>query len=409
MNSSLKKIKENNPNAKIEKHQDFHVIENLWDDDSISFKIEKRQRITALTNIKFLPEIVGLYHFNENKLEFIFSPRLKNDPLISKKFKFNYQGSSFDCYFESCTKSVELLAKTMLIRKPDTDSEHRNLRNFRSYYKGPAYVQQFNKDRIPISFFVEGNLKKFEKKFSSLLKTLNFYMSYFERNHPKIIILNNELKTEEMKTPCFSNNGSFPKAINAKKINDIILDIFEVANGTRDLRLRFIFYFQIIEYCTYYYLEADVSKKLEKLLSQPDIANNTSDYSKRIQDLLQNHIYSNKSDSNKLEKAISYFIEIGDIEDELLANKDFFCKDIKFDGGLVVQKIFENVDQSKHLNNSILKSVKENIEKIRNTIVHLRHSRENTVILPTLKNNELIKPYLYIVRRIAEKFALQFD
>lgn len=411
MNNSLKKIIENNPTAKIQKIKDYHVIENLWEDDSVGFRIDKGKRTTELTTIKFPPEIIGLYHFKANKLEFIFSTRLKTDPLISEKFTFNYQGSSYKCSFQRCSKAVELLAKTLRIIKPDTESEHRNLRDFRGFFnsKGLTYIQQYNKDRVPISFFVEGNFKKHENQFSPILKTLNFYMSYFERSHPKIIILNNERETEEIKRPCFSKAKSFPKTINAKKINETILDIFEVANSTRDLRLRFIFYFQIIEYCTYYYLETDVSTQLEKILSQPDIADNTSNYSKRVQDLLQNHFYNNKTDSSKLEKSISYFIEVSDVEDELLTNTGFFCKDIKFDGGLTIKKIFENEEQSKHLNNSTLKSVKENIEKIRNTIVHLRHSRENTVILPTPKNNELIKPYLYLVRRIAEKIALQFE
>lgn len=411
MNKSLKKIIENNPKTKVEKIKDFHSIENLWEDDSIGFKIEKGQRTTELTTVKFPPEIIGLHHYLDDKLEFIFSPRLKTDPIIKKKFTFNYQSETYDCYFDTCSKSVELLAKTLRIIKPDTDSEHRNLRDFRSYFNnvGPTYIQQFNKDRIPISFYVKGNFKKFKGQFIPLLKTLNFYMSYFERSHPKIVLLNKEKETEEIKRPCLSKEKAFPKTINAKKINETILDIFEVANSTRDLRLRFIFYFQIIEYCTYYYLETEVGNKLEKILSQPDIADNTTEYSKRVQDLLQNHFYKNKSDSSKLENSISYFVEINDIKDELLTNTDFFCKDLKFDGGLTVKKIFENKEQAKHLNNSTLKSVKENIEKIRNTIVHLRHSRENKVILPTPKNNELIKPYLYLVRRIAEKIALQFE
>ena len=50
-----------------------------------------------------------------------------------------------------------------------------------------------------------------------------------------------------------------------------------------------------------------------------------------------------------------------------------------------------------------------NITKIRNVIVHLRESRENTVILPTEKNNIYLLPYLYLLRRIAEKVAIQFE
>ena len=61
------------------------------------------------------------------------------------------------------------------------------------------------------------------------------------------------------------------------------------------------------------------------------------------------------------------------------------------------------------MSDTILNQVRLNIEKIRNVLVHLRESRENKVILPTEHNDQLLTPYLFVLRRIAEKVAMQFE
>ena len=58
------------------------------------------------------------------------------------------------------------------------------------------------------------------------------------------------------------------------------------------------------------------------------------------------------------------------------------------------------------LPDAVIKSIKENIINIRNSLVHLRESRENKIILPTEKNHDLLLPYLYVLRRIAEKIVI---
>jgi hypothetical protein len=57
----------------------------------------------------------------------------------------------------------------------------------------------------------------------------------------------------------------------------------------------------------------------------------------------------------------------------------------------------------------MLSTIRKNIERIRNVLVHLREQRENKVILPTPDNDKKLLPYLYLIKRIAEKIAIQYE
>jgi RNA-binding protein YlmH len=61
------------------------------------------------------------------------------------------------------------------------------------------------------------------------------------------------------------------------------------------------------------------------------------------------------------------------------------------------------------VNENLLSTIRKNIERIRNVLVHLREQRENRVILPTPNNDNKLTPYLFIIKRIAEKMATQFE
>lgn len=80
-----------------------------------------------------------------------------------------------------------------------------------------------------------------------------------------------------------------------------------------------------------------------------------------------------------------------------------------FDGGLKIPALISEKETFDTEPKGLVKTAKSNIEKIRNVLVHLRESRENKVILPTPKNNNLLIPYLHLIQRIAEKIAIQHE
>jgi hypothetical protein len=241
-------------------------------------------------------------------------------------------------------------------------------------------------------------------------KTLNFYLSYYDRKSPVIQIFPTDKIESEIKLPCYSLFDTFPTEINGNKIDLTLLDILNVANMTKDIRLEFIFYFQVIEYSAYYYLEKEDDDKLRQILKRPDVNYNATDYIKEIMEVLADRFNIHKSsDKSRIEKTIKNFCSISDLKIELEENEEAFKVPIEFDGELKLKELFKDKSAIESGGNGVLDSIINNASKIRNVVVHLRESRENTVILPTERNNKLMLPYLYLLRRIAEKVALQFE
>ncbi|RXG21153.1 hypothetical protein [Leeuwenhoekiella aequorea] len=104
---------------------------------------------------------------------------------------------------------------------------------------------------------------------------------------------------------------------------------------------------------------------------------------------------------------INEHIKLVDLKLELENNTDYFSRTIEFDGGFTIEPIMkDSITSIEQLTENTIKSIKENIVNIRNSLVHLREYRENKVILPTDKNDNLLIPYIYLLRRIAEKIVI---
>lgn len=410
MNKYLENIRSNNSSIEIEENGEIYKLTNPWNDKSISFHFAKNQRLSPIKDIQFPEELVAIYHSAQKTMEFIFIPIATGEvsKFTNEKTLFNFKGVQFQCYFDISSKALEILAKSFVKGDAESDSYYRNLPIFYDYYSKNELYKKFFREASPISYFVKGNFNKINCDFVTLFKTLNFYRFYFDRYCSQIIIIKKQIKTEKHEKPCYSKKQTFPSSINAKEIDPTILEIFSVARETKDIRLKFIFYYQILEFASYYYLNKKIQNKLSSILKKPEVSSMSNEYSKRIIEEMKDH-FSSRDDSFKLETTITDYCTIDDIKLEIESNYEFFSKDINFEGGLFVPRILKNKEGIECLTDGDLIKVKTNIEKIRNVLVHLRESRENKVILPTETNNNLLVPYLYIVKRLAEKVAIQFE
>src|SRR5690606_14932852 len=413
MHKGLEKLKSNNPEIELkEVNNKFYVVEKPWNDGTFALVFKKGKRLADFRNVYLFPEFSSLFHFKDNKWEFIFNPVKKDDSLLKRNFEINYKGETFRCYFSDITRQLKEISQAFVILRSESGTTYRNLRPFKDFYakSKPDYVKEYFKDRVPTSFFVEGPIDKVLDEKIEFAKTLNFYLAYYDRQSPLIQIFPQEKEETEFKLPCYSLFDEFPEQINASSIDLTLLDIINVGHKTRDVRLEFIFYYQVIEYAAYYHLESEDYRKLSSVLKRPDINSNSVNYTREIIEILSDHfnIHKNK-DKDKFHKAIRNHCSISDIKLELSQNKEFFQQRIKFDGGLELSELFKDETAIDTAEKGVMNQVINNISKIRNVIVHLRESRENTVILPTDRNDKLVRPYLFLLRRIAEKVAIQFE
>lgn len=409
-------FKKNNTYSEVIEETKHIKIEKPWNDDTFIILLDKKDKnINKLKNVILVDYLAAVYHLKDDVLEFIFQPLSGEDEehFLSRRFEYNYEGDTFKCYFDKTSDALSLIAKGFQRIKTSSKTQFRELRMLNDYFtldEQPEFIKEFFKDAKPYSFYVKGNLKKYAEDFTYFLRLFNFYLEYFERGCPQVIIYKKEYYDEEFTEPCYSTDPTnFPDIINAKNIDYTILETLSIAHRTEDTRLQFIFYFQVLEYCTYYFLDNNIKKELNNILKRPDINSKSKEYTRNILENLQDHFNKYRNDSDKMEKIFTEYITYDDIILELLENGDYFCKDVEFDGGLVIKKLFNKPEEIENSNDNMLSTIRKNIERIRNVLVHLREQRENKVILPTPDNDKKLLPYLYLIKRISEKIAIQYE
>ncbi len=384
-------------------------IRNLWNDDSFFLRFDNNDDLNFLNELLFPEELMAIYSLSDGFIEVFAYPLDPEEDLIKRKFNFNYKGKEFRCRWKNPTIAFEKIANAFREDKEESRTYYRNLRTFRDFYKRkelPEFMSKYYEDKEPFNFFIEGDFSVIKEEIVDFCKALNFYMSYFDRETPNIQIFSKTYKKENFNLPCYTLFENFPETINATEIDSILLDIISVANTSRNNRLSFIFYYQILEYASYYFLKSDIKYRLITLLKKPDISFKSEEYSKTIIEEFKNH-FKNNDDKAKLDILISEHITLNDIKIELEKNIDYFSRKIEFEGGFYIDPIMKNdLKGITQLPENTIKSIKENIVNIRNSLVHLRESRENKVIFPTEKNHDLLTPYLYILRRISEKIVI---
>lgn len=412
MDKALENFKKINEYSIITEEPEYFNIENAWNDKTFTLKFKKEDDLKLFKNIVLPKELSALYHSDINKYEFIFTPIKKDDEIINREFEFIYDGKTFKASFNEPTEVFIQIAKSFRETDSSSVTDYRHLLKFRDYYKQenlPKFIKMYFKERVPINFFIEGPFNEISTKHIEFFKHLNFYMAFFDRVTPQILIFDSEdNEQEKYEIPCLNKISCFPKKINAREIDPILLDLLHIAKSTQNIRLKYIFYYQVLEYCSYYYLNSDLKRKLNNIVRNPDILNNSDRYSQYIVEEFKNYFKSN-DDSQKLEKVITDFCDYLDIKNEISSNFEYFANGIEFDGGFKISGIINNRECIENPPKNIMINIKTNIEKIRNVLVHIRESRENKVIHPTERNNRLLIPYLYLLRRIAEITALKYE
>lgn len=408
---SIEKFLQLNKDVKKKEETDHINFENLWGDETFICRFEKTTDFKPLEYIELPVEFSAIFHRNLNALEFIFGPIPINDKISNRKFKFHYNSVEFEAEYDNVTETLKLLANGFRETQVKTETDYRNLRVFRDYYKqenASESLKRYFKDKVPTSFFIKGDFSKIQYDFIGISKHINFYMRYYDRSTPTILIFDANREKEKFIMPCHSETTEFPEILNIRKIEPVILDLLHTANETTSIRLKYIFYYQILEYCSYYHLNEELKRKLNNIVKNPDVLNNSSHYSRQMIEEFKNYFKSN-DDKQKLEKLITDFCDYEDIKLEIKCNHKYFSQDLIFDGGFKVSAMIKNEDDAENPSKNIMKDVIDKIDKIRNVLVHIRESRENKIILPTKRNNHQLTPYLYLIRRIAEVIAIKYE
>jgi len=400
----------NNPKSNIieRKVKDIvHIIlEEPWEDDSISIRLSTKnaeQLIDALNFLLLPPNFTCIYHTDRKILEFIWGAQAKDSEYTSRTFEYNFSGRSYKCYFDKASDRLELLAKHAIQRKYYSPSEHRNLLYLREYYQDIQKGSEPTENLTPISFFIEGMDSFDESLLTEISKNLNFYLHYFDRESPIILIHARPPSPEFVKKPVQYIDDAFPNIIISKSKDPLLLDLMSAALES-DVRMSYLYCYQVIERAAHFHLNDITKSTLNKILNSPDIQANTDTYINRIVEAI---IQDAKSDDeSKIEKVVLSLCSPATLWKEISANIEFFSKPTSFDGGFAANPIIDESSSYDYFCSCWHPSLANQLRHIRNALAHGRERMFGPVIHPTENNDQLLLPWASLIRRVAEQIII---
>ncbi len=398
----LKLFLELNPITEIEEIEHKIRVIKPWGDSSLllGIKNENDSIIDALNNI-ILPNVFSaLYHTDTKDLEFIYTP-YRNTDTENRKFEFTYTEKTYTCEFAPPSDRLLLITKAFEQKGPKTLTGYRNLQDMR------LYMNLDNRYKIqsifsPSSFWIR-NIEMDDTSVVNLARHINFYMHYFDKETP-IIIIHDEFKDEFGITTERYPFSSFPEKINARNLDTYIMGLWQSAIEATDVFRQFLYYYQIIEYAAFYYMNDKLLKEVTKILCAPETTIQPLMAARKILDSLS----GNKTqDEAKIAQVIEELIDPVILWNEINANKSTFCQDVLFDGGFRLRPLLnENTSLDQFLK-SWTPSFANSIRSIRNALVHSRESKQADSIAPTHQNyNRLLywkSPLAAVAMQIAAK------
>lgn len=394
-----------NPSAKLESGKDKFLVANPWDDDTVAFEVtpDDSAVIEALNNLIFPPQLSAIYHIDTQIFEFIFRVEKEDNPLWSRSFEFIFNGKTFLCRFGESTDRLMNLARASQLKQAPSPTEHRNLRMYRDYCDpariSPAAVKYFEK-RKPMSFFLGPIKVENTDQMLNLARHLNFYMFYFDRETPQIIIHRPEDIAADFKETVQEN--VFPTSIIGSEIDTYMLDLWSGASGASG-RLAFLYYYQMLEYAAFYFIEDQVKLRVEKILRQPNILSSIDTCLAQVVDEIVDY---KLSDEAKLTAVIKRTVDPNKIWEVIEQYKSTFLESQSFDGGFTIEPFIKENWKADDFATLWIPKLPDKLRHIRNALVHSRESRMGQVIAPTRANSARIMPWVKVIEEIACQVAI---
>ena len=371
------------------------AVSEPWNDESLILLLlpqSKMKAIDALNNLILPPRFSAIYHTDINTIEYIYTRLKQDDPIVSRQFIFNLDNKHYSCKFDKASERLMLIV-SCFARKEVTRTNFRNL-TYLEEESPPGGME-------PVSFYVSGFDKYDENEILELSEYLNFFMQYYDRESP-IIIMHSLTEHPELLSRLECIEGGFPNIISTRRKDPFLMD-FIVAACNVGGRLQFIYCYQILEYAAFYYVDDEIKRQLTNIFASPDIHSNPDKYVARVLETMGD---IRIDDEAKLNKLINKTCNPEVIYEEIKQNMTYFSTEQKFEGDFVIEPFISADTTLESFRAMWHPKTADTLRFIRNALAHGREKRFGKVISPTPLNDILIRPWCCVVRRVAEQVIL---
>ena len=395
-----------NPEADIEAGGREPSVSRPWGDDSIEIPLhsDDEELFEALNAVRLPPRFTAIWHEDTRELEVIFTVLSRENYLLERKFEFRYRGSCYDCGFGPSSPRLRAIARKA---RPSGSAPLFDFRNLQPYYRFEHMLDEqpdasYVANRNPTSFWIRGIDGYDDDYIGDLVRNLNFHMSYFDRHTPTILIHEESVASDEFDDLHPTLTGYFPDTLSGQDIDQHLLMLWESARRG-DTFLRFIHYYQILEYAGFYHVKDKVRREVEQAIAAPDAMSRSEKVAQQILDAVS---ADRRNDEQKISAMIEECVnpqEIWEILQEALAE---FSKEVKLDGGFVLPALVSASTSYEVFAQSWNRQFATALHHVRNALVHARESRQSTMIAPTTANHARLSPWLLPLSQTAARVML---
>lgn len=397
----------NNPDA-IYDEKDNGTIACPWDDTTLELRVPKSDTslVAALNAVHLPPRFTALWHEDSKDLEVIWGPTPSADQIRSRSFDFVFNDETVHCEFGDASERLVLIADSARFVEPPSPTGYRNLQSFelfrlmRSEYASEGTADSY----LLTSFWIRG-IEWDENSVVDLARNLNFYMHYFDKEAPLIEIHDNSSSGHAQSTLKRYPHGPFPSRITGRTLDTYLLGLWRNSlHGSP--RLRFLYCYQILEYAAFYHVKYDILQAIRRVVLAPDTSVRLEEAVRQISDAMAGDRMTEDAKINYITQQLA---DPDLLWKEIEPNLAHFSSEARFDGGFTLPALvrpqcgideFRSVWHPKFI---------DTVRKIRNALVHGREQRMSSVISPTSRNDDLLRPWLAPISATALQAVLYWD
>ena len=406
LRAKLEAFRSRNPEADVRVGGNEPSVVRLWGDEAIEIPLrsDDDELIEVLNAVRLPPRFTAIWHEDTREFEVIFTVLRRENYLLERRFEFHYKGTCYSCSFEASSERLRAIARKS---RPSGNLWSSDFRNLQQYYQFEDALEErpdsaYVKDGRPTSFWIRGFDDYDDDRIGDLVRNLNFYMSYFDRRTPTILIHEEPVAFKRVDDLHQPHIGYFPTTLSGQDIDKHLLILWESAQEG-DPFLRFIHYYQILEYAGFYFVKDQVRREVERAIAAPDAMARPEKVSQRVLDAISEE---KRTDEQKINAMIEECVdsqEMWDVLDGALAE---FSEEVELDGGFILPALVSASPGYEDFVQSWNRQFLPALHRIRNALVHARESRQSTMIAPTVANHGRLFPWLLPLSQTAAKVML---
>lgn len=411
----LKLFQKNNPHCKFEVEDESLVLQNPWGTEEcrLYYDLSEVDAIKDLNNLAFSPQFDAIIHLDSNEIEFIYAyltpDKEPEKSHLDRVFTLHFDGVEYTCRFAEPTPRLLGIATRVHRHVEPITMVVPQLRAFQDAQRLdelPEQATQYFSKRVPRNFFVKSSQPVLTLNLEDIARHINFIMYYYDRETPNIEIRKDKTgeKYESVQPKRFCEE-SYPSSLVLHRIDDFILQLIEVARFTSP-RFAFIYCYQVIEYAGFYFIDEKARRSLKTFLRDPAMITCPEEKMQELFAVLSGLAHN---DEGRMRKIIEECCDPNILWLEIENDRDFFCHELHFDGGLILPALISPDTTKDSWAAMWMPRLFDQLTNIRNCLVHGRERRQSNVIQPTTSNNDRIERYLPIIVRVAEQIALKKD